>query len=1456
MKPTQSSILLARSGETLFPITGNSEVELAQKLNDLALKFVEVSDFQDLAKWNIEQKQDSRFAVCLLAKAETLIQEIDFARKGVPLAFRSGRAWQTPSGSFFEPNPVGKEAKVALVYSGAASAYLGLGKDIFQLFPHLLQNFGEMVADVEGVLMTQKLYPRLQNSEINLQNPNLKNHSDTIKRQYRFDTLSQMAIGSAFSAIFTKVVMNELQIKPSMALGYSMGEASTMWYALGVWSAKNLDSIFKSSVFTNRMAGEMQILQEYWQMPFEEVRKRWTSVALVAPAETVKMAVDKHNSLNTNILQKIYLTFINTPFETIISGDKETCLAFAESLGVQHKEVKINNVTHHEFVRKDYDEIYQMHLQNLQKIPNLDFYGGSNYGVLEMKSEKIAQNSAELCCNQVNFWQNIEKVYQDGARIFIEVGANAFCTRWIDEILKNRPHLAVATNRKGVSDLNNLLSMMARLVSHHIPLNINLLYKNMDIKNSRSLAKQITLGGIRAFETLITEENLQKFQVSQKIVREDTNKGGENLQKFQVFQKIVREDTNKGGVPSALAEEQNKERNNISQRNVISELALTEEQNNEVRLKPNLQTEKIATMNNIEITSPKTLSYEEFLAIPEEKQLLPTANLVVKEENARKIAENGLELQNYGDPNRLNDRNVIWDENDLKEFAYGKIAKVFGEEYSIIDTYSRRVMLPKDPYLLVSRITGLQGKMGEYKPSKMVTEYDIPYGSWFATDGQIPWAVAVESGQCDLMLISYLGIDFANKGELVYRLLDCTLFFMDDLPFEGQTLRYEISINSFAKSGRNLLFFFSYDCFVEDRMVLKMRGGCAGFFADEELAQGQGVVYTKEEIAKKQQAVPRRFVPVLDCEKRIFEREDLLHLVAGEPEKCFGEVYGMNGRNPSLRMTTERILMIDRIAELDPQGGAWGLGLVLAEKDLEPNDWYFPCHFRDDEVLAGSLQAEGGGQLLKFFMLFLGMQNLVKDARFQPIPDLPQKVRCRKEIPASKGKLIYKLEVKEIGLLPSPYIVADLEIIYNGKVAVCFENLGLLLREKNTPYYKQLSDAKYGTIPVPNWRHEIRQKPENVLLTEQHISEFALGSIVTAFGEEFEPADKGRASRQPNTDLQLISRVLRLEGEKGVFKNKPTLYSEYDVPANAWYFEQNHAPVMPYSVLMEIALQPCGLLGAYLGATLQVKGKELFFRNLDGHGIMREVFDLRGKTIDHKAVLTAHTLLGETIILKYDFEMACEGKVFYTGFASFGFFTEQALSAQIGLDNGQPVAAWFEQQNILTYKRFDLGLPIVKKMFYSPKPEKPHYRLATNQLDLVHELKIIDNGGKYGKGYVHGLKAVHPSDWFFTCHFYQDPVMPGSLGVEAVFQAIQAYCVQQGIGKDLRNPVFQMIPNHKISWKYRGQILRPNRNMQLEFHVKDLQQTANEVIIRGEAYVWNGNIRIYEIQDIGFRIVG
>ena len=49
---------------------------------------------------------------------------------------------------------------------------------------------------------------------------------------------------------------------------------------------------------------------------------------------------------------------------------------------------------------------------------------------------------------------------------------------------------------------------------------------------------------------------------------------------------------------------------------------------------------------------------------------------------------------------------------------------------------------------------------------------------------------------------------------------------------------------------------------------------------------------------------------------------------------------------------------------------------------------------------------------------------------------------------------------------------------------------------------------------------------------------------------------------------------------------------------------------------------------------------------------------------------------------------------------------------------------------------------------------------------------IDDHGGQYGKGYIEAEFDINPSLWFFDCHFLGDPVMPGSLGLDAMWQLV------------------------------------------------------------------------------------
>ena len=57
---------------------------------------------------------------------------------------------------------------------------------------------------------------------------------------------------------------------------------------------------------------------------------------------------------------------------------------------------------------------------------------------------------------------------------------------------------------------------------------------------------------------------------------------------------------------------------------------------------------------------------------------------------------------------------------------------------------------------------------------------------------------------------------------------------------------------------------------------------------------------------------------------------------------------------------------------------------------------------------------------------------------------------------------------------------------------------------------------------------------------------------------------------------------------------------------------------------------------------------------------------------------------------------------------------------------------------------------------------------------------INDDGGSYGKGRIEAELDINPDLWFFDCHFPGDPVMPGCLGLDALWQLIGFYLTWAG----------------------------------------------------------------------------
>jgi len=69
------------------------------------------------------------------------------------------------------------------------------------------------------------------------------------------------------------------------------------------------------------------------------------------------------------------------------------------------------------------------------------------------------------------------------------------------------------------------------------------------------------------------------------------------------------------------------------------------------------------------------------------------------------------------------------------------------------------------------------------------------------------------------------------------------------------------------------------------------------------------------------------------------------------------------------------MLMLDRITKISDEGGEHGKGEIVAEYDVDPDRWFFKCHFIGDPVMPGCLGLDGMWQLVGFFLGWTGAQG-------------------------------------------------------------------------------------------------------------------------------------------------------------------------------------------------------------------------------------------------------------------------------------------------------------------------------------------------------------------------------------------------------------------------------------------------------------------------------------------------
>ena len=130
----------------------------------------------------------------------------------------------------------------------------------------------------------------------------------------------------------------------------------------------------------------------------------------------------------------------------------------------------------------------------------------------------------------------------------------------------------------------------------------------------------------------------------------------------------------------------------------------------------------------------------------------------------------------------------------------------------------------------------------------------------------------------------------------------------------------------------------------------------------------------------------------------------------------------------------------------------------------------------------------------------------------------------------------------------------------------------------------------------------------------------------------------------------------------------------------------------------------------------------------------------------------------------------------------------------------------------------------------------------TGMLMFNEIIKISATGGDYDKGYIDASLDITPDLWFFDCHFIGDPVMPGCLGLDAMWQLVGFYLGwAQHPGKGRALGVGEV--------KFTGQILPDNKLV--AFHL-DMKRVIMRRLVMGIAdgkVLCDGEV-VFEANDI------
>ncbi|BFM45607.1 type I polyketide synthase [Flavobacterium sp. CFS9] len=333
-----------------------------------------------------------------------------------------------------------KDGKTAFLFPGQGSQNIHMARDLFVLFP-VLRKIISQYPDLEKVVFPAATFDTAA----------LKKQKETIK-----DTrLAQPLLGIVDLALAQ--LLQSFGIVPDMVAGHSYGELPALCFA-GVFdeqhlvelSSKRAQSILDA--ITNGDPGTM--------------------VAVNLDADRLKTILDQH--------QDCYAVNYNSPTQCVVAGSTPAIDKFMEALKnerISAKKLEVACAFHSPLVSKSKD----LYANVLKEIPfqemQIPVWSNTTAALYPNPVSDIKARLTDHLVQPVHFVDEIQAMYADGARIFIEVGPGKVLTGLTKACL-NQEELILHVEDNNHNSLTHLLCMLAQYLGTGRTFNLNKLFED------------------------------------------------------------------------------------------------------------------------------------------------------------------------------------------------------------------------------------------------------------------------------------------------------------------------------------------------------------------------------------------------------------------------------------------------------------------------------------------------------------------------------------------------------------------------------------------------------------------------------------------------------------------------------------------------------------------------------------------------------------------------------------------------------------------------------------------------------------------------------------------------------------------------------------------------------------------------------------------------------------------